>query len=88
MNAERPATGDLNTALGADAPFQASFANTGSQGLATFLTLILLLLIGLGNIVAVTTTSRETWAFARDGGLPFSRWIARVSRLSAPFGRS
>ena len=64
LNVDR--LGDLETALNADAPFQASFTNTGSRGMTTFLTLMLLLLIGAGNIVAVTTTSRETWAFARD----------------------
>lgn len=26
-----------------------------------------------------TTSSRQLYAFARDGGLPFSRWICRVS---------
>lgn len=49
------------------------------------MTLILFLLILSGNITAVTTTSREVWAFARDGGFPFSRWMARVSkRYNAP----
>ena len=77
--------GDLDTALDADSPFETAFANTGSQGMNLFLILVLGLLIGAGNITAVTTTSRETWAFARDGGLPFSRFMAKVSqRFNAP----
>lgn len=71
--------GNLDDAINAASPFQNAFTNTGSQGLNTFLTLFLFLLILSGNITAVTTVSRETWAFARDGGLPFSRWISKVS---------
>jgi choline transport protein len=71
--------GTLDDAINAASPFQNAFTNTGSQGLNVFMTLILFLLILSGNITAVTTVSRETWAFARDGGLPFSRWIAKVS---------
>ena len=77
--------GDLTTALNADSPFQTAFANTGSDGMNLFLILVLGFLIGVGNVTAVTTTSRETWAFARDGGLPFSRFMAKVSaRFNAP----
>src|SRR5271155_3477088 len=71
--------GNLDDAINAASPFQNAFTNTGSQGLNTFLTLFLFLLILSGNITAVTTVSRETWAFARDGGLPFSRWMSKVS---------
>lgn len=77
--------GDLETALNADSPFETAFANTGSQGMNIFLIVIIGLLIAAGNITAVTTTSRETWAFARDAGLPFSRFMAKVSRrFNAP----
>jgi choline transport protein len=34
-----------------------------------------------------TTSSRQLYAFARDGGLPFSRWISHVSRSSGFFRR-
>jgi len=77
--------GNLDDAINAASPFQNAFTATGSQGLNIFMTLILFLLILSGNITAVTTVSRETWAFARDGGLPFSHWIAKVSiRYNAP----
>ncbi len=70
--------GNLDDAINAASPFQNAFTNTGSQGLNIFMTLILFLLILSGNITAVTTVSRETWAFARDGGLPFHHWMSRV----------
>jgi choline transport protein len=31
-----------------------------------------------------TTSSRQLYAFARDGGLPFSAWVSYVSSLSTP----
>lgn len=71
--------GNLDDAINAASPFQNAFTATGVPGLDVFLTLILALLILSGNITAVTTTSRETWAFARDGGLPFHNWISKVS---------
>lgn len=77
--------GDLPTALNADSPFETAFYNTGSTGMNLALILILGLLIAAGNISAVTTTSRETWAFARDRGLPFSSFMSVVShRFNAP----
>ena len=40
---------------------------------------ILILTIGIGNsIVFNASTSRQAFAFARDQGLPFSKWIAHV----------
>ena len=48
--------------------------NTGSTGVNVALTLIL-----AANITSLATTSREVWAFARDGGIPGHRWISRAS---------
>ena len=59
--------GSLKNALQAASPFQDAFANTGSQALAFGLTIILAILIFAGNVTSVATTSREAWAFARDG---------------------
>ena len=37
------------------------------------------------GLAAVTSASRMTYAFARDGGLPFSHWLRRISpALGAP----
>lgn len=79
--------GSLEDAINASSPFQNSFTNTGSTGVNVALTLVLALLIGAANITSLATTSREIWAFARDGGTPGHRWISKVSlsRLACPF---
>ena len=71
--------GSLEDAINASSPFQNSFTNTGSTGVNVTLTLILALLIMTANITSLATTSREVWAFARDGGTPGHRWISKVS---------
>jgi len=71
--------GPLDGVLEAQSPYLALFKNTGSDATATALLVILFLLISLGNITALATTSREMWAFSRDKGFPFSRWISEVS---------
>ncbi|KAK7045415.1 polyamine transporter tpo5 [Paramarasmius palmivorus] len=72
--------GSLEDTLEADAPYLNLFINTGSQGVALFLTIILFILIFAGNITTLATVSRELWAFSRDKGFPFSRWISRMNR--------
>ncbi|CAK7244518.1 MAG: hypothetical protein STHCBS139747_006060 [Sporothrix thermara] len=50
----------------------------GLQGSAVLLSLFIF--NGLGQGVSILTTgSRMTWGFARDGGLPFSRHLAMVN---------
>jgi len=51
-----------------------SLSPTGTLGMF-ILSLILLM---LGNISYQASTARQTFAFARDGGLPFSGWIGRI----------
>lgn len=70
--------GSLEDTLDADAPYLNLFNNTGSSGISEMLTIVLLLLIFSGNITTLATVSRELWAFSRDKGFPFSRWISRV----------
>lgn len=42
-------------------------------------------LIFAGTLSYNLSTSRQTWAFARDNGLPFSNWIAKVDpKLHVP----
>jgi amino acid transporter len=74
--------GDLGTMITSPAPYLDLFNNTGSVGVALLLLIILFLLIFLAAITALATTSRETWAFSRDKGFPFSSWISRVSHLA------
>lgn len=77
--------GSLEDAINASSPFQNSFTNTGSTGVNVALTVILALLIGAANITSLATTSREVWAFARDGGPPGHRWISKASLTRLPF---
>ena len=45
----------------------------------TGMTVVILLLITMITISAMASTSRQTFAFARDGGLPFGTWLGQVS---------
>jgi hypothetical protein len=51
---------------------------TQSIPAASALTALVFVLIMFGIINQVTTTSRQLWSFARDGGLPFSAFLSRV----------
>lgn len=53
---------------------------TQSKSASTALTALFFLLMIFGLINQVTTTSRQLWSFARDGGLPWSPWLSRVHR--------
>lgn len=60
-------------------PFMEIFYNaTGSAGGATAMICVVLALVFFATIALVATASRMTWAFARDNGLPGSRWPAKV----------
>lgn len=54
--------------------FQQSMSNAATNALTT----LLLVLVVASNIGFNTSTSRQTFAFARDNGLPFSKWISHV----------
>ncbi|TKA72132.1 hypothetical protein B0A55_06367 [Friedmanniomyces simplex] len=63
-------------------PFiQVYLDTTGSVGGAQALTAVLILLIFFGGANFMASASRQTFAFARDGGLPFSRHIAKIVSL-------
>ncbi len=51
---------------------------TQSRGAAVTLTTVMLILLISCAVNTVTTSSRQLWSFARDGGPPFSAWLARV----------
>ena len=60
-------------------PFVYVFRNaTGSVGGTTGMTVVILFLITMITISAFASTSRQTFAFARDNGLPFSSWLGQV----------
>jgi choline transport protein len=71
--------GSLDSVLSSPAPYLQLFNNTGKTSISLLLNIILFLLIFSGNITALATCSREVWAFARDKGFPFSKWISHVS---------
>lgn len=66
-------------------PFIQVFYNvTNSLGGASAMTAILITLTVCGCISNVATASRQLFAFARDGGLPFSPFLAQVGPPSLP----
>ncbi len=64
---------------------QILFTATGSRAGAVCLQIFPLVCLLFAGISIMTTSSRMTYAFARDGGLPFSRFFARVHpKLDVP----
>lgn len=61
-------------------PFIQVFYNvTKSAGGASVMTSILIVMTVCSCISNVATASRQLWSFARDGGMPFSPFLAYVS---------
>ena len=52
--------------------------NTLSRGGVNALAIILLIMVFAGTVSFNISTSRQTWSFARDNGLPFSKWLSHV----------
>ncbi|KAH7072392.1 amino acid/polyamine transporter I [Paraphoma chrysanthemicola] len=68
----------LTTDLGT--PFIQVFLNTtGSKGGATALTVLMLVIAIFACVAVMATNSRQLFAFARDGGVPFSKVFSTVS---------
>jgi choline transport protein len=59
-------------------PFLYVFRQALSIGGVNALTFVILILAIASNIAFNASTSRQTFAFARDNGLPFPRWVAHV----------
>jgi amino acid transporter len=79
------AIGDLGAAAAANNPF--IFVLRGALGsrLGGALVWVAMLAMWFCGLSSVTSNSRMVFAFARDGGLPFSRQLARVSdRFRSP----
>lgn len=75
--------GDLDSVLSSPTgmPFIQVFLNaTGSTAAATAMTVFVLIPMVVSNLSAVSTASRQCFAFARDAGLPFSPWLSKVTR--------
>ncbi|KAB8343108.1 hypothetical protein FH972_022701 [Carpinus fangiana] len=74
--------GDLTNALDLEVaafPFIYGLQQATNTAGVTGLTFVMLLLLYMITISCMASTSRQTFAFARDNGLPFSKWLAHVS---------
>ena len=75
---------DLDTALNSPTgyPFiEVFYQATGSKAGATAMVCIPLVLLVAACVSILATASRQTFAFARDEGLPFSSWVRKVTKL-------
>lgn len=73
--------GDLDNAINSPIgqPYVEVLLNaTRSRGATITLTSVLMVLLISCAVNTVTTSSRQLWSFARDGGPPFSAWLSRV----------
>ncbi|KFY17245.1 hypothetical protein V492_00806 [Pseudogymnoascus sp. VKM F-4246] len=71
---------NLDSILSSDLPFIDLVTGTVGQGGGAAL-IILFVINGMGQGVSVmTTASRLTWGFARDGGLPWSKYFSVVNK--------
>ncbi|QSS54035.1 GABA permease [Histoplasma capsulatum var. duboisii H88] len=59
-------------------PFIYVFRNAVSTKGVNALTIVILVLVIASNVSFNASTSRQTFSFARDKGLPFSRWLSDV----------
>jgi choline transport protein len=78
--------GDIEKAMNTPTGYpiiQIFYQATGSVK-ATTAMMASITIIGMGSSIGVVASvSRLTWAFARDGGLPYSKFFAHVRPLPA-----
>ena len=75
----------LNAFLETGYDFVYSFFNaTNSHAGTSVMTSILIALVSCAAFGFLATASRQTWAFARDRGLPFSGFLSHVSSSALP----
>jgi len=75
---------DTLYSFGAPQPFVNLYAQTMGQGGQAFMVAICILGLIFNTTVAGVASSRLIWAVARDGVLPFSGWISKVSGNKEP----
>lgn len=79
-------SGDLQSLGSSTQPIHYLFLQaTNNPSVATFFTVWLLVIYMGATMSCLAATGRQTWAFARDNGLPFSKWHAVIHpKLSMP----
>ena len=73
---------DLMSATGYDF-IQVFFGATKSRAGSSVMTAILIALVTCASFGFLASASRQTWAFARDKGLPFSGFLSYVDKRTA-----
>jgi choline transport protein len=74
--------GNVDNALGTPTGFpiiEIFYQATGSKTSATIMETCILVIGFAASFGIIASVSRLTWAFARDGGLPFSKFFSFVS---------
>ena len=70
---------------GSGYPYMYVFTQAFSMPAFNTFSAIVIILIYAGTLSYNLSTSRQTWSFARDHGLPYSDWIAKVDpKLEVP----
>lgn len=80
------ALGDLQTDLMSATEYdfiQVLFGATNSHAGSSVMTAILIALVTCASFGFLASASRQTWAFARDKGLPFSGFLSHVDKRTA-----
>ena len=81
--------GDIGAALDPASGFPSIaifYTATGSTKAATVMQLSITSIGLMSSIGVVASVSRLTWAFARDGGLPYSKFFSQIdNRFHVPF---
>ncbi|GAB7349091.1 hypothetical protein MBLNU459_g8043t2 [Dothideomycetes sp. NU459] len=75
---------DVLYAFSAPQPFVGLYAQTLGQGGQVFMVIVCILGLIFNTTVAGVASSRLIWAVARDGVLPGSEWISKVSGNKEP----
>lgn len=79
--------GDVGAALGSATGYdfiEVFYNATASLAGSSVMTSILIALVTCASFGFLATASRQTWAFARDRGLPFSEFLAHVGDSALP----
>ncbi|KAJ9196683.1 hypothetical protein DTO164E3_6213 [Paecilomyces variotii] len=75
---------DTLFSYGAPQPFVPLYAAVLGQGGHIFMNIVCIIALWFNTAIAIVASSRLVFAVARDGVLPFSGWVSRVSSAGQP----